>query len=190
VAKQRRQIRHLETRALADPYDRAEWFLRQSDSDPDEPGRAALLQVRIHAGAALRARKAALAALKRDTPAGTLRVLGEGSVAAILLYLTVSAAKIYCRLDNNPGPIGRDRLDHLLHEAEHMRDCVIHWDDKANDTPGGFIGVTNLDLQLVGSGRRRGGRQPIAVISWDDFEDAVTRLDRWAAAVLAEDPSG
>jgi hypothetical protein len=127
---------------------------------------------------------------------GALRVAGEASMAAVALYLAARAAQRACDELDNPGPIGRRRLDELVSTTQHMRDCVMHWDDKAVAASPAFLNVTDRDLMVLGAARPGAkGPSTIAGLTWQLFESYADRLRRWAEYVLdarlaaAEDPS-
>jgi hypothetical protein len=136
----------------------------------------------------LRCRRAALEAVAdKEGADATLRSLGEASMAVVALYLAAHAAQIACDELDNPGPLGRRRLDELVSTAEHLRDCVMHWDDKGRSgTPSGLM-VTSLDVLAHGPARP-GARGPdtVAGITWNLFESHLERLVRWAEFLLNE----
>jgi hypothetical protein len=167
-----------------DPAKRVEYLLAAPQEAPDH-GAAALLMVFVHASTALRCRRAVLDALAdRAAPDSSLRVIGEGSMAAVSLYLAARAAQRYCEEHNEPGPLGRRRLDELVSTAEHLRDCVMHWDDKGREASPAFLNVTDHDLVVLGSARDR--QSTIAGLTWKMFEWDVDRLRRWAEYKLDE----
>jgi hypothetical protein len=174
-------------RMPADPAERVAWMLEQPSQILDA-ATVALLQVVIHAGTALRCRRAVLAVLAdRTAPDRTARALGEASMAAVALYLAAHAAERYCKEQDTPGPLGRHRLAELVSTAEHMRDCVMHWHDKAQAASPAFLSVTEHDVLVVGAARP-GARGPstIAGLSWRQLELHADRLRRWAEFALDE----
>ena len=172
-----------------DPSKRIEYLLATAQQAPDH-GETALLMVVVHASTALRCRRAVLDALADQTDMdASVRVLGEASLAAVALYLAARSAQIYCEKHKEPGPLGRRRLDELVSTAEHLRDCVMHWEDKARAASPAFLNVTDRDVLVMGSNRRR--RSASAGITWHLFESYVDRLRRWAEFMLdqAADPA-
>lgn len=167
-----------------DPSERIEYLLASTLEAPDN-GETALLMVVVHARTALRCRRAALDALAdRADPDAPLRVIGEASMAAVSLYLAARSAQLYCQDHDEPGPLGRPRLDGLVSTAEHMRDCVMHWDGKARAAAPAFLNVTDHDVLVIGSDRHR--RSAFAGLTWQLFESYVDRLRRWAEFKLDE----
>lgn len=164
-----------------DPHKRVEAFV--AASPPDDRGSAALLQVVVHANTARRCRTSMLDGLAdTTTPGSGIRALGEAEMAALSFYLAAWATRLACIELDNPGPIGRRRLDELISNAEHMRDCVMHWDDKARAKTPAFLSITERDILVVGSAR---GRSTIAGLSWKRFDEYARRLGSWAEFHLA-----
>jgi len=164
-----------------DPAKRVEYLLASTQDVPDR-GDTALLMVVIHARTALRCRRAVLDALAdRTDPDSSLRVIGEASMASVALYLAARSAQLYCDEYKEPGPLGRRKLDGLVLTAEHMRDCVMHWDGKARAASPAFLNATDRDVLVIGSDR---GRSTYAGITWQLFESYVDRLRRWAEFML------
>ncbi len=175
----RRWERTLDGGLPSDPSERVAYLLAVTPPAPDH-ARAALLMVVVHASSALRYRHAALDALAdRDAPDRSLRVIGEASMAAVSLFLAARAAQRYCEEEEDEsGPLGRRRLGELVATTEHLRDCVMHWDDKARATSPAFLNVTEHDVLVLGSDRRR--QSAIAGLTWRRFESDADRLRRWA----------
>lgn len=68
-----------------------------------------------------------------------------------------------------------------------MRDCVMHWDDKARADSPAFLYVVDREILVLGAvGPQRGGETTFAGMSWSRFESSADRLRRWAAYVLDE----
>jgi hypothetical protein len=170
-----------------DPSERVEYTLAATQQAPDHAA-AALLMVVVHASTALRCRRAVLEALgDRAAPDSSLRVIGEASMAALSLYLAAHAAQRYCAETDNPGPLGRPKLDALVSTTEHMRDCVMHWDDKGRAESPAFLEVTDRDVLVVGAARPVAkGPSTIAGLPWRMFESYADRLRRWAEFKLDE----
>lgn len=168
------------------PKERLEWYRTKPDG-PFDGWAGTMLQVLTHAEAALRSRQRTLEALaEQDAPGAKLRALGEADMAVLSLYLAGRAAQVYCDGTDSGSPIGYPPLKQIVGTLRQMRDCVMHWDEKADWQPA-FLSVTNLDLLVVGTVGKRGGPSVPAGLPWDTFENWATRFARWADVVLVED---
>lgn len=168
------------------PSDRIDWHRSRADG-PFDGWAATMLQVLSNAEAALRARERTLKALDdRDLAGAKVRALGEANTAVLSLYLAARAAEVYCDGTDRASPFGKTQLTKIVGTMRQMRDCVMHWDEKADWQPA-FLSVTNLDLLVVGTVGKKGGSSVPAGLPWSMFLTWATTLVRWADVVLVED---
>jgi hypothetical protein len=152
-------------------------------SGPADPAAAAVFMVAVHAPAALRrAADARRAVDDRDSR----RALGDASQAIVALYLALAAAARYRELTGQPGPIGGGRLSELETALTHMRDAVMHWEDKAGRVSGSGIGVTDGEVFVVAPPGKVETTARLVGLTWNDFEDCALRLERWANAIRGD----
>lgn len=147
-----------------------------------------LTVVLVHAAAAIRRSHDVAAAVKaakggdRESPT---RAAGDASQAVVSLYLAAAGTRRYCIEHDESGPLGRKALDELVEVARHLRDAVMHWDDKMNRDPETFIVVTDADvLALAPPAPKNPGPSSVVGISWKRLEGNAARLQRWAAFKL------
>jgi len=150
----------------------------------------------VHASAALRRRHDALEAIRAAKAAeegsaaqaeAMLRGSGEAAQAAICLYLAAASAQRFCTTHGRePGPLGLQRLAHLVHTTKLFRDAVMHWDEKTTRDPRTFIALTEMDMVVLAPPPKHQdkGSSVATAITWAAFEMSATRLYRWAAFKL------
>ncbi len=152
--------------------------------EPDPVG-AAIQVAGAFARAAVGRRDAvleALAVVSEDTLPEE-QVTAEASLAVVALYLSLAAVKRYGALTGAAAPIMESVLDPLLEDLDHMRDTVMHWEGKAERSPGSALVVDTNGIFIV-AGHKRKGPQRLAAIRWKEFEDSASRVQRWARFML------
>jgi hypothetical protein len=147
------------------------------------PADADLTTIVIHAGAALRRKRDALEALDRRRPDHDAippeTAIGEASQGVVSLFLAAEAAMRFCSRYPTPGPLGRRRLDAVLRSARHMRDAVMHWDDKGRRDPETTLVVDGTGIAIAAP-PKRGNASVVDGLAWKEYETAAERLLVWA----------
>jgi hypothetical protein len=115
----------------------------------------------------------------------TFRATSEASLAAVALYLGAISAQRFCSRDDMPAPpLSSDELDRLVAASQHIRDFVMHWDDKRDD-PATRLVVSSESITLTAPSGRR-GKRPLTTwqIPWVAFLDLARTLHHWASTLL------
>jgi hypothetical protein len=147
------------------------------------PADADLTTIVIHADAALRRKRDALDALDRRRPDHDTRppevAVGEASQGVVSLFLAAEAATRFCSRYPTPGPLGRSRLEAVLRSSRHMRDAVMHWDDKGRRDAGTSLHVNGNGIAVVAP-PPRSSTSVADGLRWKEYETAADRLLTWA----------
>ena len=143
---------------------------------------ADLTTIVIHAEAALRRKRDTLEALDRrrpdhdDLPPSI--AVGEASQGALSLFLAIEAATRFCSRYPTPGPLGRRRLAALLTSTRHLRDAVMHWDEKGRRAET-LLRVDGRGIAVVAP--PHGSFVSIVDgLGWKEYENAAGGLLTWA----------
>jgi hypothetical protein len=146
-------------------------------ADPD------LTTIVIHAEAALRRKQGTLDALDRRKPDHDSIPpeigVGEASQGVVSLFLAAEAATRFCSRYPTPGPLGRSRLAALLTSTRHMRDAVMHWDDKGRRDPETSLLVDGRGIAVVAP-THHSSASVVHGLVWKEYETAAHRLLTWA----------
>jgi hypothetical protein len=151
------------------------------------PGDPDLTTIIIHADAALRRKRAALEALDRRRP--NLDVIppeiavGEASQGVISLFLAAQAATRFCSRYPTPGPLGRSRLAAVLGSSRHMRDAVMHWDEKGRRDLETALVVDGIGIAIAAP-PLHSNASVVDGLAWKEYETAAQRLLVWARHMI------
>ena len=150
---------------------------------PVMPVDSDLTTIVIHAEAALRRKRETLEALDRRKPDNdsipSEVAVGAASQGVLSLFLAADAATRFCSRYQTPGPLGRSRLEAVLTSTRHMRDAVMHWDDKGRRDPETTLLVDGRGIAAVAP--PRGSSISIAGgLVWKEYETVANRLLTWA----------
>jgi hypothetical protein len=142
-----------------------------------------LTTIVIHADAALRRKRDVLDSLDRRKPdhdsVPPEIAIGEASQGVLSVFLAAHAAARFCSRYPTPGPLGRSRLAAVLRSSKHLRNAVMHWDDKGQRDP-------ETTLFVDGTGIAAAAPPPGSSVSipdglgWREYEIAADRLLTWA----------
>lgn len=147
------------------------------------PDDSDLTTVIVHADAALRRKRDALDALDRRRPDHDSIppevAIGDASQGAVSLYLAADAATRFCSRYPTPGPLGRSGLAEVVSSSKHLRDAVMHWDDKGRRDPDMTLLVDGRGIVAVAP-PHHGFESVASGLSWREYERAADRLLTWA----------
>jgi hypothetical protein len=168
--------------------------IREANIDGRATPPSELVHTAAHAGAAIarvRGTLEAITAWRREPgPIAQARVVGEASQALLAIYLAATAADRHAKAIDNPGPLGETRHAELIAHSRHMRDTLMHWDQKGGRDPSTFLNITETHVTVYAPHGRTDPASPVlADLSWKVIEDSAERLHRWAVDLLDEDVS-
>lgn len=166
-------------------------------SDDADNGPIDLYMVMVHGRAAGERARAAMAAgsrERRESLVEPLRatafaeVAGATAHATLSFFLASSAAERYCDANDEPGPLGRRRLREAVQIATHLRNAVMHWDDKLKADPETTIAVSETAIVVIAPPGAPWQKTDtvVTMLTWRDLVDWSNRLEFWATYKLQE----
>jgi hypothetical protein len=140
----------------------------------------------VHSTAALVQAEATLAAHAetRDTRSqdAAVRATGAAGLSGLSLYLALAATQRHVKATSDASvPFEEPELDRLIEVTRHVRDSVVHWDDKLGRDPKTFIAFSDHDLVVLAPSGQSGPTTVVA-IAWEALTDAARRCRDWATA--------
>jgi hypothetical protein len=113
-------------------------------------------------------------------------ILGTGAagLCGLALHLALAATRRHAKAtDDLTVPFTLAELDGLIEATLHVRDSVVHWDDKLGRDPKTFLAFSRVELMVYAPSGKAGPIQ-IANLSWDTIADAARRCRDWARATV------
>lgn len=109
---------------------------------------------------------------------------GAASICGLALYLALAGARRHAAsTGDTTGPFDTVELDELVETTRHMRDSVVHWDEKVGRDPKTFLAFNEENLiVLAPSGKTSNMR--VAYLSWREIAAASRRCRDWARTVV------
>ena len=165
--------------------DLAEAILAAVSGEPSQ-GPPDVFMALVYSTAAISQSEAALEALveARDAQSADAAIRGTGAAAlsGLALYLALSATRRHLTsAANASAPFELAELDRLIEAAQHLRDSVVHWDDKLDRDARTFLAFSDVELVVYAPSGKTGPVQ-IATLSWEEITDAGRRCRDWARA--------
>jgi len=145
-----------------------------------------VLMALVHSTAALAQVEATLAAHAetRDnrSPEAAVRATGAAGLAGLSLYLALAATQRHVDATSDPSaPFEEAELGPLIEVTRHVRDAVVHWEEKLGRDPKTFLAFSDEDLVVLAPGGQSGPTKVVA-IAWERVTDAARRCRDWATA--------